>query len=120
MTRIENVLLRWGGKVMLLAIGVWVAAILGIFAGAWRLRANGSLNARPVNASACKQLVHVRCIQSVGIGNILIGEPLPVQRSIDMCQRARVFMATPASVLGKLQLLIHQTFGFVTVQLLAV
>ena len=38
MTRIENVLLRWGGKVMLLAIGVWVAAILGIFAGAWRLR----------------------------------------------------------------------------------
>ena len=38
MTRIENVLLRWGGKVMMLAIGVWVAAILGIFAGAWRLR----------------------------------------------------------------------------------
>lgn len=38
MKRIENVLLWWGGKVVLLAIAVWVAAIVGIFAGAWRLR----------------------------------------------------------------------------------
>ncbi len=38
MKRIENVLLWWGSKVVLLAIAVWVAAIVGIFAGAWRLR----------------------------------------------------------------------------------
>jgi hypothetical protein len=38
MKRIENVLLWWGSKVLLLAIAVWVAAIVGIFAGAWRLR----------------------------------------------------------------------------------
>lgn len=38
MTRIENMLLRWGGHALPIAIAVWAAAIAGIFAGAWRLR----------------------------------------------------------------------------------
>ncbi|MBU0830446.1 MAG: hypothetical protein KKB08_13800 [Gammaproteobacteria bacterium] len=38
MKQFENLLLRLGDKVMLLAIGVWVLAFAGIFAGAWRLR----------------------------------------------------------------------------------
>ena len=38
MKRFENLLLRLGDKVTLLAIAIWVLAFAGIFAGAWRLR----------------------------------------------------------------------------------
>ncbi|MDP3227462.1 MAG: hypothetical protein Q8N13_05745 [Acidovorax sp.] len=38
MKRFENLLLRLGDKVMLLAIMFWVLAFAGIFTGAWRLR----------------------------------------------------------------------------------
>ena len=38
MTRFDNALLWCGSKVMLVAIAIWVAAIAGVFAGAWRMR----------------------------------------------------------------------------------
>lgn len=38
MKRFENLLLRLGDKVTLMAIAIWMLAFAGIFAGAWRLR----------------------------------------------------------------------------------
>ena len=38
MKQFDNLLLRWGDKVTLLAILVWVLAFAGLFAGVWRLR----------------------------------------------------------------------------------
>lgn len=38
MKRFENLLMRLGDNVKLLAIGVWLVSIVGVFAGAWRVR----------------------------------------------------------------------------------